>query len=233
MAAPTDAPLLVADDLRADFTLPRTAVHAVRSLSYTVGCGEAAGLLGDSGPGSGKSVGALALLGPLPKSARIPSGGISLHGRERVGLAARAFREIWAMELAMVLQGPLSSLNPRMTVGQQSAESLRAQLGYGRAKAQAPADELLELVGIAAPERRVNSRPHQLRGGMRQRLLRAIAVSCATGLLIADQPTTTLSRAGMACGFNRPTRDHRAHRRVVKNGRLTPAGMPNAADKEG
>jgi peptide/nickel transport system ATP-binding protein len=196
MAAPTDAPLLVADDVRVDYTLPGMVVHAVRRLSHAAGSGEVAGLVGASG--FRKSVSAAALFGLVPKSARISSVSIKLHGRELVGQAAREFQEIRATELAMVFQEPPSSLNPRRTVVQQFAESLQADRECRRAKAHARAVEL-ELVGIVGPERRVNSYP----------------------------------RAGKAWRFKGRSNDHRAHRRVVKGGRATRAGMPNAAGKEG
>jgi oligopeptide/dipeptide ABC transporter ATP-binding protein len=184
-------PLLIVDDLRVDFAVPGTVVHAVRGLSYAIDSGAAVGLVGESG--SGKSVSGLALLGLLPRQRGTTcSGSIRLRGRELVGLSEDEFRHIRATELAMVFQDPLSSLNPRMTIGRQIGETLQVHRGYSRRAATRRAVELLDLVGIAAPESRVNSYPHQFSGGMRQRVMLAVAISCEPSLLVADEPTTAL-----------------------------------------
>lgn len=181
--------LLTVEDLRVTFTGERR-VHAVRGLSYEIAEGERLGLVGESG--SGKSVSTLALLGLLPVHSSSVTGSAKFAGQELIGTPDRVLRSLRGAKVSMVFQDPLVSLNPALTVGHQITETLRAHLGLSRAAATGRAVELLEMVGVAAPERRVNAYPHELSGGMRQRAMIAIALSCQPALLIADEPTTAL-----------------------------------------
>ena len=188
--AGTRGPLLAVDDLRVEFA-GRRVVHAVRGLSYTIAPGETLGLVGESG--SGKSVSALALLGLLPKRVgRITAGSVRFEGRELVGLPEDQLRQVRGARIAMIFQDPLSSLNPVLTVGRQITEGLETHRGLNHTAASKRAVELLDMVGIPAPRRRVHDYPHQFSGGMRQRAMIAMALACEPALLIADEPTTAL-----------------------------------------
>jgi len=183
-------PLLAVDNLRVEFAAQRV-VHAVRGLSYTIAPGETLGLVGESG--SGKSVSALALLGLLPKRVgRITAGSVRIEGRELVGLPEDQLRHVRGARIAMIFQDPLSSLNPVLTVGRQITEGLETHRGLNHTAASKRAVELLDMVGIPAPRRRVHDYPHQFSGGMRQRAMIAMALACEPALLIADEPTTAL-----------------------------------------
>ncbi|KMO18147.1 ABC transporter ATP-binding protein [Methylobacterium indicum] len=162
----------------------------VQDLSFTVGPGETVALVGESG--SGKSLTALALMRLLPPRGRIESGTIRFDGRDIGSLSERRFREIRGREIAMVFQEPMTALNPVLTVGVQIAEVLRRHEGLSARAARARAVDLLDRVRIPDPHRRVDAYPHQLSGGMRQRVMIAVAVACAPKLLIADEPTTAL-----------------------------------------
>ena len=179
-------PLLRIDALSVAFP----ADVAVRELSLTVGAGETVAIVGESG--SGKSMTALALMRLLPRSARIAAGSAIFAGRDLMALDERAMRAVRGREIAMIFQEPMTSLNPVHTIGAQIAEVLRLHEGLGRGAARRRAIELLDLVRIADPARRVDDYPHQLSGGMRQRVMIAIAVACGPRLLIADEPTTAL-----------------------------------------
>jgi oligopeptide/dipeptide ABC transporter ATP-binding protein len=185
------APLLEVSDLRVEFATRRGRLQAVRGLSYTLGAGETLGIVGESG--SGKSVAALAVLGLLPpRTARITSGSVRFAGEELVGMSERRLRAIRGTGIALIFQDPLSSLNPVLTISRQITEQLEA---HGKASGRAAARkavELLERVGLPDPERRARQYPHELSGGMRQRAMIAIALSCEPALLIADEPTTAL-----------------------------------------
>ncbi|MFG1247911.1 ABC transporter ATP-binding protein [Xanthobacter flavus] len=185
------APLIDVRDLSIAF--PRAT--PVRGLSLTVEAGETVALVGESG--SGKSLTALALMRLLPDAARIASGEILFRGRDGAvtdlaRLEDRALRRVRGRDIAMVFQEPMTSLNPVLSVGQQVAEVVRLHEGLSRRAAFARAVELLDLVRIPEPRRRVGDYPHELSGGMRQRVMIAIAVTCAPRLLIADEPTTAL-----------------------------------------
>jgi len=182
--------LLAVDDLRVRFWTSRGLVHAVNGISFDVRPGETLGLVGESG--CGKSVTALATMGILPRAARIPSGSISLDGRELVGLSERAWRRVRGKEIAMIFQDPMTSLNPVLTVGAQLREAIEEHLDVDRKSATARAVELLEQVGIPSAKDRLKSYPHQFSGGMRQRVMIAMALACEPKLLIADEPTTAL-----------------------------------------
>jgi len=164
--------------------------RAVDDVSFTLEAGKTLGIVGESG--SGKTTLALTLMRLLPPGARIASGSMRFEGEDLLDKSDTEMRAIRGKRMAMILQDPMASLNPLFTVGDQIAETLRAHEGMSRRGAWARARELLASVNIAAPERRVGEYPHQLSGGMRQRVVGAIAISCGPRLLIADEPTTSL-----------------------------------------
>ena len=164
--------------------------HAVDRVSFTLEPGRVLGLVGESG--CGKSMTALTLMRLVPPAARIVGGEVRFDGQDLLALPERAMRHVRGAGLGMVFQEPMTSLNPVFTVGNQIAEAVRLHSDLGRADAWARAVELLHEVGIPAPERRARDYPHQLSGGMRQRVMIAIAISCAPKVLIADEPTTAL-----------------------------------------
>ncbi|MEU8522231.1 ABC transporter ATP-binding protein [Streptomyces sp. NBC_01216] len=180
--------LLRVRDLRVAFDTPAGAVRAVDGVSFTVEAGRTLGLVGESG--SGKSVTSLAVMG-LHHRARV-SGSIELAGRELVSLTDRRFARLRGRRMAMVFQDPLSALHPAYTVGEQIAEAHRHHFGSGRRVARRRAVDMLGEVGIPEPARRAGEYPHQFSGGMRQRVVIAMALSCEPELLIADEPTTAL-----------------------------------------
>jgi oligopeptide/dipeptide ABC transporter ATP-binding protein len=184
------SPLLEIDDLHVEIPLPHGTLHAVRGVSLTADAGEAVGLVGESG--SGKSLTLRAILGLLPQPARIASGRIALDGVEVTGLPARERRKRLASAMSMVFQDSLTALNPVMRVGDQIAEAPRRRLGMPGSRAHERAVELMGRVGIPDPERRYRSYPHELSGGMRQRVCIAIALSGEPRLILADEPTTAL-----------------------------------------
>ena len=185
-----EAPLLEVDDLRVRFRTQRGLVHAVNGISFDVRPGETLGLVGESG--CGKSVTALATMGILARAASIPSGSIKLEGRELLGLPERAWRRIRGKEIAMIFQDPMTSLNPVLTVGAQLREAIDEHLDLDRKAATRRALELLDQVGIPSASDRLRNYPHQFSGGMRQRVMIAMALACEPKLLIADEPTTAL-----------------------------------------
>lgn len=180
------APLLQVDNLTIRF--PRA--EPVRNLSFEVDRGETLAIVGESG--SGKSLTALALMQLLPRAARIASGRIDFGGRDLLRLDRSKMRALRGSEIGMIFQEPMTSLNPVMTVGRQIAEVLKVHEKLSGRAARQRAIELLQLVRIPVPERRVDDYPHQLSGGMRQRVMIAMAVACKPKLLIADEPTTAL-----------------------------------------
>jgi peptide/nickel transport system ATP-binding protein len=182
-------PLLEVTDLSVRFDTDEGTVHAVDRMSLRLEPGQVLGVVGESG--CGKTVTALALLRLLPPSATI-SGSARFHGADLLGMRPSRLREIRGREISYVFQEPMTSLNPVLTVGRQIGEVLRKHLGLSRIRARTRTVELLELVGIPAPERRVDEYPHQLSGGMRQRVMIAMAVACDPKVLIADEPTTAL-----------------------------------------
>ena len=182
--------LLDVRDLSVSFATPRGAVRVLDGVSLTVRDGEVVGLVGESG--SGKSVTALSILGLLGEQGRVDAGEIRLEGRDLVPLSEREWLDVRGRRVAMVFQEPMTSLNPLLTVGFQVAEVLEEHLGLGRREAMARAVELFRDVGIPDASRRVDDYPHQLSGGMRQRVMLAMAMACRPRLLIGDEPTTAL-----------------------------------------
>jgi oligopeptide/dipeptide ABC transporter ATP-binding protein len=163
----------------------------VRGIDFDLEPGGTLGLVGESG--SGKTVTCLALLGLLPRrSIDIAAGRMRFAGRDLLGLSSREWRKLRGRDIAMVFQDPMTSLNPLLHCGEQVAEAIRAHQGLGRAAARQRALELLEQMGLEEPERRYRQYPFELSGGMRQRVLIAVALSCKPRLLIADEPTTAL-----------------------------------------
>jgi peptide/nickel transport system ATP-binding protein len=183
-------PLLEIDALSISFRTDSGQVCVVEDVSFAVGTGENVGLVGESG--CGKTVTAMAIMGlnPSPPS-RVDSGRILFEGRDLLALG-RAVRDIRGNRIGMIFQEPMTSLNPSYKVGFQIAEVLRIHRGMSRAAARAEVLELLRLVGIGAPERRAGQYPHELSGGLRQRVVIAMAIACGPALLIADEPTTAL-----------------------------------------
>ncbi|MFW0785596.1 ABC transporter ATP-binding protein [Gordonia sp. CPCC 206044] len=185
----TGAPVLEVRNLSAHIATARGTVHAVDDVSLTIDGGEASGIVGESG--SGKSVLAKSIMGLLPpNSAR--SGELTFRGRDLLSLSKKDQLEIWGNQIAMVFQDPGRSLNPVVRVERQLTEGMRRHLGLGRSEARARALTLLQEVGVPDPERRLRNYPHEMSGGMRQRVMIAIALACEPELLIADEPTTAL-----------------------------------------
>ncbi len=183
-------PLLEVEDLRTHFLAGERVVRAVDGVSFAVRPGETLALVGESG--SGKTVTALSLLRLVPPPGRIVSGRVRFQGRDLLALGADELRAVRGKEISMIFQEPMTSLNPVFTCGEQVLEGLRLHERLGRRAARARTIELLRLVGIPAPEQRAREYPHQLSGGMRQRVMIAMALACRPALLIADEPTTAL-----------------------------------------
>jgi len=164
-------------------------VRAVDGVTFSLDRGRALGVVGESG--SGKTVLARTIMGLLPSTA-VLSGSVKFAGQEVLGLDARQLRHLWGREMSMVFQNPMVSLNPLMKVGRQIAEPLQIHLGMNRADALEQAVKLLDEVRIPEPNKRIDQYPHELSGGMRQRVMIAIALACGPTLLFADEPTTAL-----------------------------------------
>ncbi|MEO3789409.1 ABC transporter ATP-binding protein [Nonomuraea sp. B10E15] len=184
------APLLEVEDLAVEFDTPAGPLRAVRGVSFEVDECETLAIVGESG--SGKSVTAQALMGLVPQSARIAGGRVSIEGRDVAGLSGREWQALRGERISMIFQDPLSALNPSLTVGYQIAEMFRRHRGTGRAEARRRAAELMAQVGIPDAERRLDDHPHRFSGGMRQRVMIAMALALDPRLLIADEPTTAL-----------------------------------------
>jgi dipeptide transport system ATP-binding protein len=183
-------PLLEIENLSVAFPSQNGIVRAVDGVSMTLEKGEVLGIVGESG--SGKSVGMLALMGLVPYPGRVQADKLLFEGRDLQTLSDRERRALTGKDVAMIFQEPTTSLNPSFTIGYQLAETLRIHEGMDRKAARRRVIELLEQVGIPAPESRLSAYPHQLSGGMNQRVMIAMAIACNPKLLIADEPTTAL-----------------------------------------
>jgi peptide/nickel transport system ATP-binding protein len=181
--------LLDVRDLTVSFATDDGEVRAVRGVSYQVRSGEALGIVGESG--SGKSVSSMAVLGLLPRTARV-TGSIRIRGQELIGRTDSELSKIRGRTIALIFQDPLTSLNPVYTVGYQIAEAVRVHNDVSKAEARNRAIELLRVVGMPHPEQRIENYPHELSGGMRQRVVIAIAIANEPDVIIADEPTTAL-----------------------------------------
>jgi len=185
------APVLEVDDLVVAFDTDEGVLRAVDGVSFSLGKGRTLGIVGESG--SGKSVTALAILGLLPEpQGRLVRGSVKLDGKEIAGASDDAMQAIRGRRIAMIFQEPMTALDPLMRVGDQIAEGLRHHLGLSRAAAREKAIALLGKVGIPAPAERIDAYPHELSGGMRQRVMIASAIACEPSVLLADEPTTAL-----------------------------------------
>ena len=187
--APLDGPLLDVDDVHTSFKTDRGLVQAVAGVSLSLERGKTLGVVGESG--SGKSVLSRSIMGLLPSNV-VRTGSIKFEGHEIGNARSSVMRDYWGTQMAMVFQDPMTSLNPVMRVGQQVVESLRHHLDVTSDYAHDTALALFRSVGIPEPERRLREYPHQLSGGMRQRVMIAIALACGPKLLFADEPTTAL-----------------------------------------
>jgi oligopeptide transport system ATP-binding protein len=186
-----DRPLLEVKNLKTYFYTPDGTVKAVNGISYTLDDGEALGLVGESG--CGKSVSALSLMRLIPTPpGRIVEGEVVFEGRDLLKVSDEAIRKVRGNDIAMIFQDPMTSLNPVLTIGRQISEALELHKGMTRTQGRQRSIELLEMVGIPSARNRFDDYPHQFSGGMRQRVMIAMALSCDPKVLLADEPTTAL-----------------------------------------
>ncbi len=186
----TDDPLLRVADLRVAFPIGHGMADAVRGVSLEIGKGESVGLLGESG--SGKSVTALAIMGLIPSGGRVTCGSIQFGNRNLLAMSEEEMRTVRGKQISIVFQDPLTALNPVFRIGHQLLHVIHAHQSLSEANARRRALEVLDLVGLPDPARVMRSYPHELSGGMRQRVLIGLAIACQPQLLIADEPTTAL-----------------------------------------
>jgi len=187
----TNTNLLEVKDLCVEFNTDRGRLRAVDKVSFSIAPGEVLGLVGESG--CGKTVTGLSILGLVPQPpGEVVGGEILFEGRDLLQLDSGDMQSLRGSDISMIFQEPMTALNPVFTVGAQMTEVLRLHKGLSRKQAQSAAIEMLGIVGIPSPERRVNDYPHEMSGGMRQRVMIAMALSCGPKLLIADEPTTAL-----------------------------------------
>ncbi|HWC14651.1 MAG TPA: ABC transporter ATP-binding protein [Actinomycetota bacterium] len=186
----SEMPLLSVQDLEVKFFTRRATVHAVRGTSFDLETGETLGIVGESG--CGKSVSALAMLGILPKTGRVTGGRVLFGDQDLVGMSDAKLRKIRGKDIAMIFQDPMTSLNPVLKIGRQMTEVLTKHLPMDKQQATAEAIALLDRVGIPNAADRLGDYPHQFSGGMRQRVMIAMAIACRPKILIADEPTTAL-----------------------------------------
>jgi peptide/nickel transport system ATP-binding protein len=184
-----DLPLVEVSDLSVKFVSREATVHAVNNVSFTANRGEVLCILGESG--SGKSVTLRTLIRLLPRQAKV-AGGVRVNGQDVLAMRSRELRDLRGGSVAMIFQEPMTALDPVYTVGQQIAETVRRHTGCDSKTARGRALELLDLVHIPSAARRIDAYPHELSGGLRQRAMIAIALSCNPQLLLADEPTTAL-----------------------------------------
>lgn len=182
-------PQLKVEDLRVAFSTPRGSLQAIDGVSFELEEGETLAIVGESG--SGKSVTVRTIMNLLPSTATI-EGNITFDGIDLRNVPKDRAKHLWGVDVAMIFQDPMTSLNPVKRIGAQITESMRYHLNYSKAQANARAIELLTQVGIPSPEQRIKQYPHELSGGMRQRVVIAMALACEPKLLIADEPTTAL-----------------------------------------
>jgi oligopeptide/dipeptide ABC transporter ATP-binding protein len=185
-----EGPLLEVVDLYTSFRTGRGLVRAVDGVSFTLGRGRTLGVVGESG--SGKTVLSRSIMGLVPGTNVERSGTVRFSGHDLTAMSLPELREVWGMQVALVFQDPMTALNPVVRVGRQITESLRLRAGLDRKAAYDTSVALLKSVGIPAPEQRLRNYPHELSGGMRQRVMIAIALACGPKLLLADEPTTGL-----------------------------------------
>src|SRR5687768_2849597 len=184
-------PLLRVEDLHVHFRTDDGLVRAVNGVSFDLAPGETLGIVGESG--SGKTVTNLALLGLIPQPPGVIAGGRAHYrGQDLLKLSAAQLAKIRGRQIAMIFQDPMTALNPFLTVGEQLTEVTRLHLKHSAQEARKHAVAMLAKVGIPSPERRIDDYPHQFSGGMRQRVMIAMALSCQPDVLIADEPTTAL-----------------------------------------
>ena len=177
-------------DLRVEFPLSHGVLRAVDGASFDVRTGEALGLVGESG--SGKTMALRSLVGLLPRAARLAGGQVVFEGTDLAAASPEKLREVRGRSISMIFQEPMTALNPVMRVGEQIGEGPLVRLGYSRRRARERALELMRMVGIADPDERAEAYPHELSGGMRQRVMIAIALSMEPKLILCDEPTTAL-----------------------------------------
>ena len=183
-------PLLEVEGLNVSFATSRGPLHAVQDVSLSLAQGKTLGIVGESG--SGKTVLSRAIMGLLPRASSTQTGSVRYHGQEILNAPNDELRKLWSTHIAMVFQDPMTSLNPVQRIGHQISEPLKVHLKLPKGEAKETALSLLMQVGIPSPVERYENYPAQLSGGMRQRVMIAIALACAPRLLLADEPTTGL-----------------------------------------